>query len=830
MAGETAFPQLGRAQWAPRWRTADAALLAIFAATLFVSSTLLFLVEPLVGKMLLPILGGTPAVWNTCVVFFQIILVAGYGYAHLSSTVLGVRRQATMHQFVMLLPLLVLPIVVVKGTAPPSGDNPVWWLLWRLLVTVGVPFFALSTTAPLLQRWFAGTGHPAATDPYFLYAASNAGSLLALLAYPLLVEPQLALAEQSHAWAGGYLLLVVLVTACAAALLHARPQSPGGAAGNVSAPAQARCEARPTWWRRLRWVFMAFIPSSLMLGVTTHITTDLAAVPLLWVIPLALYLLTFIVVFARKPLLPASLMARIMPVCLVVLATLFFTQLPALRWLLIALHLAAFFVIGVVCHGRLAADRPAAAHLTEYYLWMSVGGGVGGLFNAIVAPLMFVAVVEYPLVMMLACLALPTRATSPNRENQSPERKRRVPVADFLLPAALGLLTIAVVLLLRAVGWAETVGMIVFGYIIPLLVCYSFRRRPLRFAFGFGALVAANLVHASLREGRLLHIERNFFGVKQVLLAPDGRFRVLVHGGTVHGSQSVDPARSGEPTTYYHRHGPIGDVFALLRDKRPSHDPSPQWGRGQGEGDEPRMATLPQPLPEREGGQGIGSKTDRPRVGVIGLGAGTVACYAEPGDHFTFYEIDPGVARLAADPRYFSYLGQCRGTYDIVLGDGRLTLAAAPRGSYDLLILDAFSSDSIPTHLVTREALDLYVDKLADGGMLAFHVSNQYLRLSPLLANLAAQRGLVCYGRADRTVSPEDKATGKTPSEYVVMARRVGDVGLLARDGEYDEAGASSHGSEDKAGASSYAWQRLGPNRTAPVWTDQYSNILSILR
>ena len=758
MAGETAFPQLGRAQGAPRWRTADAAILAVFAATLFVSSTLLFLVEPLVGKMLLPILGGTPAVWNTCVVFFQIVLVAGYGYAHLTSTVLGIRRQATIHQFVMLLPLLVLPIVVVKGTAPPSGDNPVWWLLWRLLVTVGVPFFALSTTAPLLQRWFAGTGHPAAADPYFLYAASNAGSLLALLAYPLLVEPRLALAEQSHAWAGGYLLLVLLVTACAAALLHARPQNAGVAVGNVSVPAQSRCEARPTSWRRLWWVSMAFIPSSLMLGVTTHITTDLAAVPLLWVIPLALYLLTFIVVFARRPVLPQRLMVRLLPVGLVLLATLFFTPLPALRWELIALHLAVFFVIGVVCHGRLAADRPAAAHLTEYYLWMSVGGVVGGLFNAILAPLAFDVVIEYPLAMMLACLALPGTLACTRRDR----------IRDFLVPAAFGLLTIAVVLFLRAVGWAETVGMIVFGYVVPMLVCYSFRHRPLRFAFGFAALLAVNLVHASLREGRSLHIERNFFGVKRVLLAADGQFRVLVHGGTVHGSQSVDPACAGEPTTYYHRHGPIGDVFALLREK-----------------------------------------TADPRVGVIGLGAGTVACYAEPGDHFTFYEIDPGVARIAADPRYFSYLSQCRGTYDIVLGDGRLTLAAAPRGSYDLLILDAFSSDSIPTHLVTREALDLYVDKLADGGVLAFHVSNQYLRLSPLLANLAAQRGLVCYGRADRAVSPEDKATGKTASEYVVMARRVGDVGTLAEDER---------------------WQRLGPNRTAPVWTDQYSNILSILR
>jgi hypothetical protein len=736
-------------------RVTDVLILAWFASTLFLSSALLFLIEPMVGKMLLPVLGGTPAVWNTCVLFFQAVLLAGYGYAHLVTRWRDERQHARVHVLLALLPIVVLPVSVLAGDRPPTTDQPALWLLGRLLRGVGLPFFVLSSTAPVLQRWFARSGHPAARDPYFLYAASNAGSLLALLAYPLVVEPLWALGEQSRLWAWGYIWLVVMVTVCAAVLRARAPATVSKSPAGHVHPIALRLGLR----RRLRWVFWAFVPSSLMLGVTTHITTDLAAVPLLWVVPLALYLLTFVLVFARQPVVPRAWMLRGLPFVLLPVAVLLYAQVQALRWVLIPLHLLAFFVVAMVCHGRLADDRPPPAFLTEYYLWMSVGGVLGGLANAVVAPLVFPAVFEYPLVLALACLALPRQAEGPSGWR---DRAR-----DIAWPLALGGFTLLIVLALRFIGWSQTVGMVVLGYVVPAMICFSFQHRPLRMAAGFAGLVAVNGLHGSLREGRLLHIERNFFGVKQVRLAPDGRFRLLVHGGIVHGSQSTDPARRGEPTAYYHRRGPLGDIFGLLE------------GRGAYR-----------------------------RIAVVGLGAGTVACYARPGQHYTFYEIDPAVQRIAEDARYFTYLAECQAPYRVVLGDGRLTLATAPDGDYDLLILDAFSSDSIPAHLLTREALELYLAKLADGGVLAFHISNRYLNLAPLLGNLAAERGLVSYHRAERARSV-DGDSGWIPSEYVVMARRRSDLGGLPDDPE---------------------WRRLTPSRAAGVWTDQYSNLLSVLR
>jgi len=736
-------------------RLLDRLTLGWFAGTLFLSSVLLFTIEPMVGKMLLPILGGTPAVWNTCVLFFQAVLLAGYAYAHVASRWLGVRRHARFHVLVTLLPVLVLPIGL-SATDTSTGDHPIVWLLTRLLWTVGLPFFVLSSTAPLVQRWFARTAHPAAGDPYFLYAASNAGSLLALLSYPLIVEPLLSLDEQGRMWGWGYAVLVILVAVCAAVVRAA------GAAevDERTSPTTFRGAAPPAASQRLRWVFLAFVPSSVMLGVTTHITTDLAAVPLLWVVPLALYLLTFVLVFARRPLVPHGWMERGLPYVLLPVAVLLYSQPPALRWALIVLHLVAFFVVAMVCHGRLAHERPSVGFLTEYYLWMSVGGVLGGLSNAIIAPLVFPTVIEYPMALALACLALPGPKPA--------ETRGRDRLLDVLGPLLLGGCTLGVVHLLRHIGWAETVGMIVLGYALPALICFSFKDRPLRMALGFAALVAVNGQHASLREGRLLHIERNFFGVKQVRLSPDSRFRLLVHGGTVHGSQSTNPDNSREPTAYYHRSGPLGDVFALLE------------GRGAYR-----------------------------RIGIVGLGAGAIAAYARPGQHLTFYEIDPAVQRIAEDARYFTYLAECQAPYRVVLGDGRLTLATAPNGDYDLLILDAFSSDSIPTHLLTREALELYLRKLAEGGVLAFHISNRYLNLAPLLANLAAERGLACYCRTDATVSKADRAVGKTASEYVVMARRRSDLGGLPDDPQ---------------------WRRLTPSPSVGVWTDRYSNLLSVLR
>ena len=740
-------------------------LLASFAATLFVSALLLFLVQPMVGKMILPMLGGTPAVWNTCMVFFQAALLAGYAYAHATTAWLGVRRQALVHLVVLLVPLFVLPIVVVGGSAPPTDANPVFWLLWRLLVAVGLPFCVVSASAPLLQKWFAGTGHRDARDPYFLYAASNIGSLLALLGYPLLLEPRLALAGQSRIWSAGYALLVVMIGACAILLRRcaAGSSSPDHRTVAVRSPRAIEADAdspAPTLRRRLWWVLTAFVPSSLMLGVTAHITTNLAAVPLLWVIPLAVYLLTFVLVFARRPLLSQDLMGRLLPFVILPVAVLTFLDLRSMGWLLIPLHLVMFFVAAMVCHGRLAASRPGAGHLTEFYLWMSVGGVLGGLFNAIVAPVVFRSVVEYPLAMVLACLVLPSR-----RRTRSDPRARRL---DFALPVGLGLAAGGLVWGLHSVGLTSGSLSRALALGLPAMLCFSFKERPIRFGLGLGAVLLVIAWYAGLDNGRAVCQERNFFGVKRVVVDPQRRLRILVHGSTQHGMQSVEPRPRPEPLAYYHPSGPIGDVFAAFR------------------GDQAKA-----------------------RVAIIGLGVGAMAAYAEPGQSFTLYEIDPAVARIASDPELFTFLDSCRGTYEIIPGDGRLTLARAPDRSYGMVVLDAFSSDAIPTHLLTRQALEVYLAKLADDGVLVFHISNLYLDLEPVVGRLAAELGLVCLSRADLAVSRKDQARGKLPSHYVAMARRREDLGSLAENP---------------------LWKPVTARADTPVWTDQYSNILSLFR
>ncbi len=352
---------------------------ALFAITLFVSAFLLFLVQPMMGRMILPKLGGTPAVWNACMVFFQAVLLAGYGYAHASTTWLGSRRQAMLHCLVLLLPLMVLPVLISDDSFRGAGssDNPIGLVLLLLATSIGLPFFVVSTTGPLLQRWFADTGHPSAKDPYFLYAASNVGSLLALIAYPLLVEPQLVLVSQSNFWAWCYVGYAVLVVCCGLAL--SRTSTPL----ETDAVRQSSDESPLTGTRRLKWIFLAFVPSSLLLGATTYVSTDIAPIPLLWIVPLTLYLLSFILVFSQKQIIPHTVSTRLLPICILLLTLMLVTGATELKglplWLLLLLHLATFFLTSMVGHGEMALDRPAARHLTEFYLWMSVGGVLGGL-------------------------------------------------------------------------------------------------------------------------------------------------------------------------------------------------------------------------------------------------------------------------------------------------------------------------------------------------------------------------------------------------------------------------------------------------------------------
>jgi len=728
----------------------------IYAVTMLLSAGLLFVVQPLFARMVLPLLGGSPAVWNTALVFYQAVLLVGYTYAHLLTRWLNFRRQVVLHILVLLLPLVVLPIRLPPSWTPPTTHSPVLWLLALLGVAVGLPFFVVSTSSPLLQKWFTGMGQRTGADPYFLYAASNVGSLVGLLSYPFVVEPSLRLVEQSGLWAVGYLGLIVLVASCGVMLWRAQ----GARVATAEAPVSQVTDGETiTLQRRLRWLLLAFVPSSLMLSVTSYISTDVAAIPLLWVVPLALYLLTFILVFARRRV-PHWIMIEALPIMLLPMVVVLASHAVQTTIMLIPIHLLTFFVVAMVCHGELAEDRPGTRHLTEFYLWMSLGGVLGGAFNALLAPLLFTGVVEYPLTLVLAGLLLPDRAPV-----TGPQLKRER-LLDGAWPAGLLLLVGGLVYFVQP--HKELAGSVQIGLMfgLPALICFSFARRPIRFGLGVGAILLASTLYIG-GAGRILYAERTFFGIHRVGLDATGQYHILYHGSTIHGMQSLDPARRTELLTYYTLSGPLGQVFATFNQA---------W-----------------------------EKSD---IAVMGLGSGSVACHKQPDQHWTFYEIDPSVERIARDPRYFTYLHDCAPDAQVVLGDGRLSLTAAPSGKYSLMILDAYSSDAMPVHLLTREAIQVYLDKLAPGGLLAFNVSNRYFDLKPVLANLAQDAGLAIRAKDDLDVTPQQYAQGKIGSQWVVLSRNVEDLGLLGSDPN---------------------WFTPQPKPGTRVWTDDYSSLFSAL-
>jgi hypothetical protein len=704
----------------------------------------------MIAKMLLPLLGGTPAVWNTCMLFFQAVLLAGYAYALLVSR-WPLKRQLIVQLAVLGLAFISLPIGLSSSWAnsvPPTED-PSLWLLLCLGASVGLPFFIISSNSPLLQKWFSRTATDSANDPYFLYAASNAGSLLALLAYPVVLEPYFTLRMQSRIWTVLYAVLVLLVAITCVFLRHTDQKQ----IENQS----LLPDEKLTVGRRLRWLLLAFAPSSLMLGVTNYITTDIASVPLLWIIPLALYLLTMVFAFSRKKFFSARLGNLIVPAATIVLLMLYLADNSGKgSRMLILLHLGYFFFAALMCHSQLAEDRPGPQHLAQFYVWLSLGGVLGGIFNAIVAPLVFRAVVEYPLAILLSCLLLPGLKSGPTGK-----KERRL---DFALPALIGAFT-------AGLGWfAHNVAPMkmsgsVFVVALPLFVAYPLRKRPLRFALSLGAVVLAAAMVTGV--GRTtLHAERNFFGVLRVLSDHGRDLHSFLHGSTVHGRQITTPGRQCEAISYYHREGPFGRIFNQFH-----------------------------------------NSTSTANVGVIGLGTGAAVVYARPSERWTFYEINPAVVSVARSPQYFTYLSNCAAApVDVVLGDARLKLHNAPDQSYNLLVLDAFSSDAIPVHLMTQQALDLYLSKLAPGGMLVFHISNRNLDLTGVVADLAKSRGLSALSMLDLTPTQPD---GKDPSHWVVLARNSADYGSLAND--KDAKPLISSGTED-------------------VWTDDFSNILSVFK
>jgi hypothetical protein len=745
--------------------------LGAFIAAIFLGATLLFLSEPMLAKMVLPFLGGTPSVWNTSMVFYQTLLLAGYLYAFASTKWLGRKTQVCIHLGLLVLCAAALPPHIPAGWTPPAQGAPVWWLLAVLARAIGVPFFVLASSTPVLQRWFAGSSHRTANDPYFLYAASNSGSLAGLLAYPFAVEPALRLSVQSVSWSWAYVLFGVMAVISAVIVWNAKADNPP----NRISGAEEKSEF-VTPGRGLRWVALAFVPSSLMLGVTTALTTDVPATPLLWVLPLAIYLVSFIFVFARRQLISQAALARRLPFVLLlgILPTISRMNLPF--WVLLPLYLTTLFFVAMACHGTLAQDRPGAQHLEEFYLWIAFGGMLGGIFNSLVAPVVFSSVTELPVVLIFAAF-LRQRAVRSDATSESAFAGARR--NDWLLPVLLGIITFAVIEyvahLVRHHGHAvaDAAYILIFGY--SALWCLSFGKRPLRFALGLAALALASSFYQG-PYGRLLKQERDFFGILRVADDPAGQYRILFHGATIHGIQSLDPGRSREPLAYYTQSGPAGSIMRELRIAKAKNAPSQpgdvNWA-------------------------------------VIGLGAGSMACYAEPGDSLTFYEIDPAVDRIAANPQYFTFLSQCAPAAQVVLGDARLRLRDAPDSRYDLIILDAFSGDTIPMHLLTREAVALYKQKLAPGGLLAFHISNLHLRLAEPVAALSQDAGLVCLVDTDTMLSHAEADRGKRASQWAVMARSRNDLGELAGDPH---------------------WHETRGNGKYPVWTDDYSSLLHFIK
>lgn len=730
----------------------------LFVSATFLGAALTFLLEPLVAKMLLPLFGGAPGVWNTCVLFFQSVVLLGYGYAHLLGSRRPWRSWMPVHVGAMLAGGLALPVAI--GSAPGLlADDlpPVLGQLGLLSWAAGLPLFVVAATSPLLQRWLAGTGHELGRDPYRLYAASNLGSLLALLAFPLAVEPSWDLAVASRWWAWGYGMLGVLVVVGAVWTWRASGQAGGVAARQPGAGGGC---ARERWG----WFVRAFVPSSLVLSVTTHLSTNVAAAPLLWVLPLALYLLTYVLAFANRREPRVEPLERWQPLVVLLLAVVLvpsgFEPPP---WLLFPMHLGGLWVIARICHGALAEERPPAARLTDYYFWIALGGVAGGVFNVLLAPLWFDSVAEYSWGLVLACLL---RRTTPGVATVVVTAVREFLSRDVLPAAGFGLLVWAAKPVGSALGLSHGPGTLWLTLGLPVLGCYLLLQRPVRFAFALGALF---LVGGGDERGSgdTVHARRTFYGVHRVRRVGDWTY--LYHGPTLHGSQRQGPNESSEPRAYYHRTGPVGSLFRVLE----------QTGR------------------------------TPTQVGVVGAGVGTLAAYGQRGQRWTFYELDPEVIRLATDSGYFRFWNDSAASLRMVVGDARLNLARDISDRYDLLVLDAFSSDAVPAHLLTREAMQIYRSRLASGGLLAFHISNRFLELESVVEGLARDAGLTAVSWADLEVPLALQEAGKLGSHWVVLGADSASIAALCAAG---------------------GWKPLKLDRGGILWTDRFSDLLRVVR
>jgi hypothetical protein len=710
-------------------------------------------------------------------VFFQGTLLAGYACAHLGSTRLTFRWHCVVQIVLLSMLVLFLPITIPADLRVPvsGGPGPAIWLCKVLVVFAGLPFFVIATMTPTLQRWFSQVGHGSSHDPYFLYAISNAGNLVGLLTYPWIIEPCLTLSQQRRVWTTVAAALAVLVIACAALVWrriaahnHTLPSAHTGKRTTMLASASRQFdvnECRLSARRVLQWTVLAFITSSWLLGVTAYISTDLAPVPLLWTVPLGIYLLTYILAFAPGSGRWVSAAAALLPLLVIPLVLVLSAGFTHLFW--IPLHVLAFFVGALVCHGKLAAERPESEQATAFYLAIALGGVLGGVFNGLVAPVVFDRLVEYPLVVVLACLLTPV-GLRPIKFRPRSDR-----LSDLLLPVIVsGLMALLVKGPNEVLESVPGMLAVFLACGLGTYACLTGLNRPVRFALTAGGVLLASGL-ARDPGGSVIVRERDFFGTLKVLRDSQDNVHRLLHGSTLHGQQSLDPERSREPSSYYTRTGPIGQVFAAI-------------GSG--------LQSCP----------GV-------RVAIVGLGAGTLATYARPGQYWTFYELDPAVIRIAQDLRLFSYLSDCRARevpLEIIPGDARLRLEEASDQRYRLIVLDVFSSDAIPVHLLTVEAFQLYRSKLAEGGLLACHLSNRYVDLDPVMGMQATAADMTCRVQYDLDLTAKEERAGKQPSIWAVLARCDADLGELTFDRR---------------------WRLPRQRPGARPWTDDFSNLASYL-
>ncbi|MDQ8754870.1 fused MFS/spermidine synthase [Sphingosinicella sp. LHD-64] len=715
----------------------------LFLLTIVTGSFLLFLTQPMIARMALPRIGGAPSVWNSAMLVYQFLLLAGYAYAHWVAR-MKPRRQAGIHIVLFGVAALWLPIGLTSAV-PPATFEPAIWVPWFLLNSIGPVFFIVSAQAPLMQRWYAL--ETSRGDPYPLYAASNLGSFAGLISYPLIVEPLMTLQQQSWLWTGIYAALVLLVIGCA-----------------LTVPADAvevvpeEQEAPPTIRRTLHWIALAAVPSGLMLSTTTHLTTDIVAMPLLWVLPLGLYLLSWVIAFAARRK-PAEVITIGAPLVILICGGLAFSDGTRNPFVSATMGLALLFAIAVALHSEMFRLRPAVGHLTRFYLAMSFGGMLGGLFCAIVAPLLFDWAYEHPLLILGAALLVPQYILLPWPSS----RARIIAIVVPLSALALSYLTEQGYL-----GHSPMVTMA--GSIVVSLFALACLGRRWAFTVSLAALMLSYGGWSTIARTGIEDRTRSYFGIYEVYERPDGSARVLTHGTTLHGIQNLEPGLETMPTSYYARRSGVGLVL--------------------------------------DNANALFGGTAR--IGVIGLGSGTLSCYHQPGQRWTFFEIDPAMVDVARNR--FSFLNRCAPDARIVLGDARLSMAREPANSFDVLAVDAFSSDSVPMHLLTREALRVYGRAVQPNGIVLFHVSNRYLDLKPVVADIARREGWTAW-LLQYVPEEDEQAANLTISVWIALSRNPETLNQLYQ----------------LSGADSIYWEVLEPTRGFSGWSDDHASILSII-